>query len=750
MFLLQAMLPPDPPAVTAPAPCPTPPEYTYSDWQMTREERQFQGEWVVQYLHYSRTMTDECRGTSSTQSKVEGPYRLWEAVPANRVSDVNHPEGPTDSLSGSPLRSSTLPDRGAPGAVGPNPQVITNTTSGVPVNKPSSPAPFFPGFALFAGVLVASLFLRRRTSKQDTVAENEVEPLQGPPLPPATARTLDSIRKGEEWVPNEAEVKWLQAFFGIEEEGYGPLTKAAVKKLQEKYNIPPDSQVKIGPNTYRALWQEHLNLVHETWKKRAAGQSPSDLDQVLASPLPSDLKDETTKLNDAYAAYWAAIEGRYQAILRRDSMLVAGYDEQIAAFNSSGLELGDVEPLKAKYQPLIDALYQLAEKVKNGANDGDYAKLLAMLDAIDHGRWDEVTAVQPEWSGWWDSLWSSDSSERGKAGAVVESLSPYRSIKGVATAAGGGALGGTAKTPATEPSPVKESPVPENHDSRSTDVVEDDFWKEVGPAPVIGEGDEKDFAPSFQKWVDGFNSMVKACWSKRSTDHAGTPSENLYDTYKLTPGKVEQLWAVARTNNVDPRLLLAILVQEGTGSFDTNPGNAAFYDGHGPQPDWDLDLQGAFDSLILAKLRLYSAAVKGGFPGDWVDYVNWYTPIDRLNSKGQAGESGVYAEDIYWANGVRRIYLDVVKNTNPDSSTDPIKDYSEWMEAHPELFQPKYVKGAFRIENGLPSGVRGWPTAAVHPANYDATKFPDAKKGKDGFYHFSAPEYYVWRLVPEE
>jgi|GEM_PF-4434753 len=440
LFLLQVALPPNPPAVVAmanptdsstevtPPPCPTPPDYDYSDWELTWDERRSEGQWVTQRLHYSRTKTDECRGTSSRQSKVEGPYRLWPAVPANRVADVNRPEGSTDSLSGSPLRSSSFPDYGAPGSIGPNPDLPTSKTPGVPATEVPAPAPFFPGFILFAGVLVATLIFRRRTSKQDPVPSRVEELVQGPPVEPVTARTMNSIKPNTEWVPDPAEVAWLQAFFGLVEPNYGPRTKAAVAEFQRKHGITPDPNVMVGPNTYRALWKEHIDLVHEQWQGVAEGRRPLVLERVFDSPLPPDLREEMAKLNEAYAAHWAAVEGRYQAILRRDPTLVAAYDEQIAAFKTSGVKVEDIEPLKAKYQPLIDALYKQAEKVKNDPDDGEYAKLLAMLDAADHGRWDGTGEVKATLDGRWAALWRADSTERALGQSVANALHPYTSL----------------------------------------------------------------------------------------------------------------------------------------------------------------------------------------------------------------------------------------------------------------------------------------------------------------------------------
>ena len=121
----------------------------------------------------------------------------------------------------------------------------------------------------------------------------------------------------------------------------------------------------------------------------------------------------------------------------------------------------------------------------------------------------------------------------------------------------------------------------------------DPFTAVVGAVPVVTVGGVKQFSPAFQQWADSFNRRVRAVWEGKATDHAGTSAERLVETYQLTPEKAEKIWTVAAANHVDPKLLLAILQQEGTGSFNTNPGNTAYYDGHGPQPDFDADLQAA-------------------------------------------------------------------------------------------------------------------------------------------------------------
>jgi len=139
------------------------PDYTDSEWVEGRDERWFEGEWVMQRRHYTRSRTNTCDGSSETQQKTEGPFRLWQAVPDLRIEDVNRPQGSTDGLSGSPLRSSELPLGLRVPEVGPSPEAV------VPDTKPSKPKPAdppspwsFTGVSLLVGVLV-HLFVTRRT-----------------------------------------------------------------------------------------------------------------------------------------------------------------------------------------------------------------------------------------------------------------------------------------------------------------------------------------------------------------------------------------------------------------------------------------------------------------------------------------------------------------------------------------------------------------------------------------------------------
>ncbi|HLO03160.1 MAG TPA: glucosaminidase domain-containing protein [Symbiobacteriaceae bacterium] len=63
------------------------------------------------------------------------------------------------------------------------------------------------------------------------------------PFPPGPAA-------GEERLPTPEETEALQQILGLHEEGYGMLTRVAVATLQQKWGIPVDDEVKIGPRTW--------------------------------------------------------------------------------------------------------------------------------------------------------------------------------------------------------------------------------------------------------------------------------------------------------------------------------------------------------------------------------------------------------------------------------------------------------------------------------------------------------------------
>jgi RHS repeat-associated protein len=142
---------------------------------------------------------------------------------------------------------------------------------------------------------------------------------------------------------------------------------------------------------------------------------------------------------------------------------------------------------------------------------------------------------------------------------------------------------------------------------------------------------------------------------------------------KWDQSKVDTLWqAVEEINKqydiqIDPRFLLAIIIHEGTGSFNTSSTNKAADGQHGVETNYVVDLMKA-NNLVFGKILGYiyygdefKKAVdinkdKSGIngTGDIFQYCNWFTPIIRLNTKKV--ETGVYAGDGSWHAGVRSLY----------------------------------------------------------------------------------------------
>lgn len=139
----------------------------------------------------------------------------------------------------------------------------------------------------------------------------------------------------------------------------------------------------------------------------------------------------------------------------------------------------------------------------------------------------------------------------------------------------------------------------------------------------------------------------------------------------FSQAKFDRLWDVADTAGVPPFFMLAVLVQEGSGSFHTSSENRAGDGGNGIEPDWEQDVRKAVD-LVAGKLALYPQAVEQGFrylarqvvsPGDGAgypcdgapdQYTNWTTAI--LRSDGTV-DVGPYALHASWWVGVRRAYI---------------------------------------------------------------------------------------------
>jgi peptidoglycan hydrolase-like protein with peptidoglycan-binding domain len=135
--------------------------------------------------------------------------------------------------------------------------------------------------------------------------------------------------------------------------------------------------------------------------------------------------------------------------------------------------------------------------------------------------------------------------------------------------------------------------------------------------------------------------------------------------------KIDRLWAQACAVGVDPRVMLACLFQEGTGSFDTNAAvptqfwNGARYlaGGSGVQPDFEQDLAAAMEHHILAKVRAYGyyaaafqeAVLANGLgDGNVFQYVNWVVPW--VKAAGWSLRPGCYATHTEWWRGLQRYF----------------------------------------------------------------------------------------------
>jgi hypothetical protein len=140
-----------------------------------------------------------------------------------------------------------------------------------------------------------------------------------------------------------------------------------------------------------------------------------------------------------------------------------------------------------------------------------------------------------------------------------------------------------------------------------------------------------------------------------------------------TQAKIDRLWEKAGEIGIDPRAMLAVLIQEGTGSFDTNADvptqfwDAAngryFQGGSGVQPDFAQDLAVAFEHHMLAKIRAYgqyatafAKAVRenGLGDGNLFQYVNYNVPW--IKASGWRIRPGCYATHTQWWCGLQQFF----------------------------------------------------------------------------------------------
>ena len=135
---------------------------------------------------------------------------------------------------------------------------------------------------------------------------------------------------------------------------------------------------------------------------------------------------------------------------------------------------------------------------------------------------------------------------------------------------------------------------------------------------------------------------------------------------------------------LSPKMALAIIGAEGTGSYDTNGSISAFYNnGHGPQHDFDIDTKNGLDLVInkLAGFIVYrdeyeSAAVSAGVTNSFM-----FTYLCQRNPILGKNKTGVYAENNFWIEVVTEKYQKYSKDTE-DDERDYIKDYEIFFEGY--------------------------------------------------------------------
>ncbi|WP_058485599.1 DUF4280 domain-containing protein [Defluviitalea phaphyphila] len=160
------------------------------------------------------------------------------------------------------------------------------------------------------------------------------------------------------------------------------------------------------------------------------------------------------------------------------------------------------------------------------------------------------------------------------------------------------------------------------------------------------------------------------------------------ENLKWNQEKINQIWDTSKIIydeydiQIDPRLLLAIIFQEGTGSFNTSATNRAADGQHGVEKDFAKDLMKA-NNLVFGKMLGYAYYGdkfnqtvknnndKAGISGDgnFFQYANWYTPIIDLK-RGKV-RYGVYAGHGAWHKGVSTIY----ENLSYDGAASQYSDY---------------------------------------------------------------------------
>lgn len=215
-------------------------------------------------------------------------------------------------------------------------------------------------------------------------------------------------------------------------------------------------------------------------------------------------------------------------------------------------------------------------------------------------------------------------------------------------------------------------------------TIERPIWY-GNPMQLNGNSDQ-------EKYLSERIRDLKISWSQEKVDQLWEACEQIYDEYGV---------------GIDPRFLLAIIIQEGTGSFNTSGTNLAADGGHGVEEEFTQDLKNASE-LIFGKTLGYiyynaqfvetannNSDLLDNSTGNIFTYYNWETPIIDLGNG--CVRTGVYAANYNWATGVEQIYESLTYDGAGEDYNDYIlgmdpsivEDITQWGELPDFTFSAK-------------------------------------------------------------
>lgn len=180
-------------------------------------------------------------------------------------------------------------------------------------------------------------------------------------------------------------------------------------------------------------------------------------------------------------------------------------------------------------------------------------------------------------------------------------------------------------------------------------------------------------------------------------------TENRNWKTKWDQEKIDALWESCELYydqtglQLDPRLLLAVIFQEGTGSFNTSITNKAADGQNGYEADFAKDLMKA-RSLLFGKLFGYIQYGEDfkrvvdqsqNYPGingsgTFAKYANWKTPVLYIN--GSKPWPYVYAKDGTWNENVEIFYNMLSANDHA------MEDYSNYLLSVDKSVVSQYIQ----------------------------------------------------------